>query len=202
MLLYGASGHGKVICSVLEQIAEPIMGFFDDNLSIVDLNGYKTLGSYDANLFSEEAVIITIGDNKVRKLIVQKVRHTFGKCISPSCYCDNLVSVGDGSVILQGSVIQRDTIIGKHVIVNTASSIDHDCTIGDYVHISPGATICGSVQIEEGTHIGAGASVIQNIKIGKWCVVGAGAVIINDIPDYSVVVGNPGRIIKNRNEIK
>ena len=36
----------------------------------------------------------------------------------------------------------------------------------------------------------------DNIKIGKWVTVGAGAVIIKDIPDYAVVVGNPGRIIK------
>ena len=48
----------------------------------------------------------------------------------------------------------------------------------------------------EGTHIGAGATIIPNLKIGKWATIGAGAVVIKDVPDYAVVVGNPGRIIK------
>ncbi|CAL43362.1 Putative acetyltransferase [Flavobacterium psychrophilum JIP02/86] len=49
--------------------------------------------------------------------------------------------------------------------------------------------------------MGIGASVIQGIKIGKWVTIGAGAVIIKDVPDFAVVVGNPGRIIKvNNNE--
>jgi len=68
--------------------------------------------------------------------------------------------------------------------------------IEDFVHISPNSALAGGVEIGEGSQIGIGASVIQGIKVGKWCVIGAGAVIINDIPDYSVVVGNPGRIIK------
>jgi acetyltransferase EpsM len=37
---------------------------------------------------------------------------------------------------------------------------------------------------------------MQNITIGKWAMVGAGAVIIRDVPDYAVVVGNPGRVVK------
>jgi acetyltransferase EpsM len=52
------------------------------------------------------------------------------------------------------------------------------------------------VKVGEGTHIGIGSSVIQGITIGKWVTIGAGAVIIRDIPDFAVVVGNPGKIIK------
>ena len=50
--------------------------------------------------------------------------------------------------------------------------------------------------VGEGAHVGIGACVIQDIKIGKWATIGAGAVIIDDVPDYAVVVGNPGKIIK------
>ena len=74
--------------------------------------------------------------------------------------------------------------------------MDHDCSLEDFVHICPHATLCGNVSVGEGTQIGAGATVIQGIKIGKWCMIGAGAVIIEDVPDYSVVVGVPGKVIK------
>jgi len=55
-----------------------------------------------------------------------------------------------------------------------------------------------SPHMGNGSHIGIGASVIQGITIGKWCTIGAGAVIIKDIPDGATVVGNPGRIIKQK----
>jgi acetyltransferase EpsM len=57
-------------------------------------------------------------------------------------------------------------------------------------------SVSGNVSIGEGTLIGTGAVILPNIKIGKWCKIGAGAVVTKDIPDYSVVVGVPGKIIK------
>ena len=48
----------------------------------------------------------------------------------------------------------------------------------------------------EGTHIGAGATVIPEVTIGKWCIIGAGAVITQNLPDYSMVVGVPGKVIR------
>lgn len=196
MLLYGASGHGKVVCSVLELLSEPILGIFDDNSKFHSLNNYEILGRYSNEIFSNESLIISIGDNKIRKHLVNNIKHSFGLCISPSAYFDNYLEIGNGTVVLHGAVIQRDTIIGSHVIINTSASIDHDCIIGDFVHISPSATLCGGVRVDEGTLIGAGATVIQNIKIGKWCIIGAGSVIVNDIPDFSLVTGVPGRVIK------
>jgi acetyltransferase EpsM len=74
-------------------------------------------------------------------------------------------------MILHGSIIQADTIIGKHV-VNTAASIDHENVIGDYAHVSPHATLCGRVHVGEGTHIGAGAVVLPNLNwqmVHGWC---------------------------------
>ena len=56
--------------------------------------------------------------------------------------------------------------------------------------------MAGNVAVGEGTQIGIGAAVIQGVTIGKWATIGAGAVIIEDVPDFAVVVGNPGRVIK------
>lgn len=92
--------------------------------------------------------------------------------------------------------INPSASIGNHCIINTGSIVEHDCVLSDFVHISPKAALAGNVFVGEGTQIGIGAAVIQGIKIGKWVTVGAGAVIIKDIPDYAVVVGNPGKIIK------
>lgn len=196
MILIGAGGHAKVICSIIEALGRKVDIIFDDNEAVLKLNEYDVSGPYQPSSFLEMKVIIAIGNNRIRKLTVGKIKHSFGKLIHPSAIIDKNVELGDGTVIFQGAIIQRDSIIGSHVIINTRSAIDHDCIIGDYVHISPGALLCGCVRIGDGTQIGAGSTVIPGITIGKWCVIGAGAVIINDIPDYSIVVGVPGRIIK------
>jgi sugar O-acyltransferase (sialic acid O-acetyltransferase NeuD family) len=196
MILYGASGHAKVICSILESNEIAIQGIFDDNASITKLDEYLSLGKYDANIHSNEKLIISIGDNKIRKEVAKKIKHDFA-CVSHGLsIIDRLTSIGVGSVVFHNVVIQRGTQIGNHVIINTNASIDHDCLIEDFVHISPNSTLCGNIRIGVGTQVGAGATIIPNLKIGKWCKIGAGAVVTKDIPDYSVVVGVPGKIIK------
>jgi sugar O-acyltransferase (sialic acid O-acetyltransferase NeuD family) len=99
-------------------------------------------------------------------------------------------------MILHRVIIQTGAKLGNHIILNTGSQVDHDCIIGDYVHIGPGVVLCGTVEIGEGAFLGAGSVVIPGKKIGAWSVVGAGAVVINDIPDGSIAVGNPARVME------
>jgi len=196
MILYGASGHAKVICSILESNEIAIQGIFDDNALVSRLDEYLSLGKYDANILSNEKLIISIGDNKIRMEVAKKIKHDFASVSHGLSIIDRLTSIGVGTVVFHNVVIQRGTQVGNHVIINTNASIDHDCIIEDFVHISPNSTLCGNIRIGVGTQVGAGATIIPNLKIGKWCKIGAGAVVTKDIPDYSVVVGVPGKIIK------
>ena len=196
MYLYGASGHGKVVIEILEKSGIIIEGLFDDDPDISSLCGYRC-SIFDKNQMLNSALIVSIGDNITRKLLVDKIGDlNFGIAIDISSSISKRSVIGNGSVIMPGVSINSGTILGNHVIINTNAAVDHDCLLEDYVHISPGCSISGSVLIGEGSHIGTGASVIQNIRIGKWCIIGAGCVIIRDVPDFSVVVGNPGRIIR------
>ena len=196
IILYGASGHAKVISSIVEAMDIFIDIIFDDNEKIINLNQYRVLNGYDKNYNPNIPIVISIGDNKIRKKISEKLSHPFTILIHPSSIIDKNAKIENGSVVFHNAIVQRDSIVGKHCIINTNASIDHDCIINDFVHISPSATLCGNVSVGEGSHIGAGAIIIPNINIGKWCVIGAGAVITKDVPDYSLVVGIPGKIIK------
>ncbi len=198
MILFGASGHCKVIADCLKTQGKSIVGIFDDDLTKTKLLNYEVIGKYDAKKFKDEEIIISIGNNQTRKSVSKIIKHKFGIAIHKSAIISENVIVGNGSVIIHNSVIQSSAIIGKHVIINTAASVDHDCIIEDFVHISPNATLCGNVKIGEGTQIGAGAVVIPNVSIGKWSIIGAGSVVVKDIPDNVVAVGNPAKIIKQR----
>ncbi|MCT4588190.1 MAG: acetyltransferase [Carboxylicivirga sp.] len=194
-LLYGGSGHAKVIFDCIKAIGGDVIGIFDDNKEMHSFKEMPVIGPYQKALH-KYPVIVSIGDNHTREVVSLKVEDNFGTVIHPSALISPSAKIGEGSVIMCSSIIQVDSQLGKHVIVNTGASIDHECLIEDYAHICPQTTLCGNVSVGRGTMVGAGSVVIPGIKIGKWAIIGAGSVIIRDVPDYAVVVGNPGRIIK------
>lgn len=203
--LYGAGGHSQVIKDVAESIGYAIVEIFDDyphNSKHWDPNRVKP-GLLDRSDFQFQGppLIIAIGDNATRALLSKKIKSTFATVMHPSSIVSKSATIGAGTVVYAGAIIQPNTSIGKHVIINTSASVDHDNCIADFVHIAPKAALTGHVEVGEGTFVGAGAVVIPTIKIGKWCTIGAGAVVIKDVPDYAVVVGNPGRIIKYQKPI-
>lgn len=196
IVLYGASGHCKVIIDILQCNNQKIAEVIDDAPKSKSILGLPILNSKEFDFSSAENMILSIGNNKIRKKLAGKFPVTFVKAIHPKAIISNHAAVGEGTVVMAGAIINPGANIGNHCIINSGAVIEHDCKIGDYAHISPNASLAGGVVVEEGAQVGIGASVIQGVKIGKWAVIGAGAVIINDVPDYAVVVGNPGRTIK------
>lgn len=193
MYLYGASGHAKVIIDIVKSQGRDIKGLVDDNESVSKLLGYEVIHSVP----NDESFIISIGDNKIRKIVSEKLSdRKFETAIHSSAIVSDNSEIGEGSVLMQGAIVQSSVTIGKHSIINTGASVDHDCTIGDYVHISPQSTLCGNVTIGEGTWIGAGTIITPGVTIGKWCVIGAGSVVTKNIPDNRLAVGNRCKIIK------
>ncbi|WGK66371.1 acetyltransferase [Flavobacteriaceae bacterium YJPT1-3] len=195
MTIYGASGHAKVVKDIIIDNCLEIFQVVDDKKERTTFDGHVVLSS--AKINASDTVIIAIGANSVRQEISKKIDASFS---APLVHSTATVSVSatmeKGTVVMPLAAINAASQIGKHCIINSSSIIEHDCIIGDYAHISPGAILTGGVTIGEGTHVGAGAVILPNIRIGKWVTIGAGAVILKNIPDYSIVVGNPGRIIK------
>lgn len=192
MYLYGASGHAKVIIDILKANGENIDGLIDDNPDLTELLGFPVYHRKE----NISPLIVSIGDNSIRKKIVGQLHAKYGVAIHPSAILSPYASIAEGTVVMQGAIIQSCAKIGKHCIINTGASIDHECQIADFVHISPHSTLCGNVHVGEGSWIGAGSTVIPGVKIGRWAVVGAGAVIIKDVPDKAVVAGVPAKVLR------
>lgn len=193
--LFGAGGHGKVIADILECCGTAIGGVFDADQTkkIWDYPILSFPGPFDS---AKDAIIISIGNNAIRKKIAAELNCRFETAIHPSAVISQHSFIGEGTVVMAGAIVNADTKIGKHCILNTGCSIDHDSVIADYVHISPQAVLCGGIRVGEGTHIGTGAVIIPGITIGNNSIIGAGAVVIRDVPDNSTVVGVPAKEIK------
>lgn len=201
MYLFGSSGHCKVIIDIIiKSNLEIIEGVFDDNPSRDEIYKIPVFKTHNLDFFNNKSLIISIGDNKSRKKIANRITTNFLTAIHPNAVLARNVVVGEGTVVMAGAFLSTDVIVGKHCIINTASVVEHDCVLSDFVHISPNASLAGNVMVGEGSQVGIGAIVIQGVKIGSWVTIGAGAVIIEDVPDHAVIVGNPGKIIKFNNQ--
>lgn len=196
--LIGASGHSKVIADIIESVNSVVLGAFDMDTNIKQMLHFEVIQQPAPGEWPEDGnYVIAVGNNKARKKIAESnVDLIYTAALHRTAIISLHTVIGEGTVAMAGTVINAGTVVGKHAILNTNCSIDHDCIIEDYVHISPNAALAGNVQVGEGTHVGIGVSVVQGIKLGRWATIGAGAVIIRDVPDFAVVVGNPGRIIK------
>ncbi|OYU56019.1 MAG: transferase [Chitinophagaceae bacterium BSSC1] len=135
-LIYGFGGHGKVLAEALTFNAEFIVGVFDDQ-PIESTRNVIYLGTYNPNIYPELPIILGVGNNNVRKQLLQFIKHRFQSFIHPSAQVAKSVKIGKGSVILQNAVIQANSVIGDHVIINMGSMVDHDNIVKDFVHVSP-----------------------------------------------------------------
>ncbi len=128
------------------------------------------------------------------------------------------------SHIQKGSKIGKNCVFGQNVNVGNNVTIGNFCKVQNNVSIYEGVTLedyvfCGpsmvftnildprckypqvgaqfyiKTLIKEGTSIGANATIVCGHTLGKHCMIGAGSVVTKDIPDYALVVGNPGRVI-------
>lgn len=194
--IFGASGHGKVVNDAAKTAGIRIKSFIDDEPKNNQFENIPVVATADMRLTENSFLIIAVGKNIIRKKIVQQNNFSYFKAIHNQTAISDSVLIGEGTVVMPHAVINAGANIGRHCIINSASLVEHDCLLEDFVHISPNAALAGNVKIGKGSHIGIGACVIQGIKIGKWCTIGAGAVIINNIPDGSLVVGNPGKVIR------
>ena len=103
------------------------------------------------------------------------------------------VSLGEGTVVLEGAVINVDSIIGKCVIINTGAIVEHDCKVGDFVHFMTGAIIGGGVEVGDSSVIGVAAKVIQYKIINKNCLILEGSIVTQDLLNEGTYFGLPAK---------
>jgi sugar O-acyltransferase (sialic acid O-acetyltransferase NeuD family) len=192
----GAGGHAKVVIATLRASGvDDLVAWDDDPRKIgTSVLGIKVLGRIEECPAGVSAVV-AIGENDVRRRVVSRLDLRYVSAVHPSAVVHDSVVLGAGSVIFAGVIVQPETWIGKHVILNTGANIDHDCRIGDFAHAGPGAHLAGAVTLSEGAFLGTGASAIPGVRIGAWAVVGAGGVVVHPLEPGVTAVGCPARPI-------
>jgi len=208
MLIIGAKGFAKEVLEIFKQLNETKnIAFYDDVNTYMDYSLYnvypilknkievETYFNKNGNSFT-----LGIGNPVLRYKMASKFNSLGGKLvsiISPQAIIGSYdVNVGMGTNILAQATLSNSVTIGNGCIIYYNVIITHDCKVGDFVELSPGATLLGNVVVGSFSQIGSNATILPNVSIGKNVTIGAGAVVINNVPDNSVVVGIPAKIIK------
>ncbi|MGQ0534587.1 MAG: acyltransferase [Methanobacteriota archaeon] len=134
--------------------------------------------------------------------------------------------IGEGTIVrsfvnLYGCTIGRDCKIASYVEIQRGVTVGDRCKveafafipsgveIGDEVFVGPHAVLTNDkvpravgdwavakTVVKKGASIGAGAVVVCGVTIGEGAMVGAGAVVTKDVPPWTLVVGNPARVVR------
>lgn len=202
LTILGASGHGKVIADIALLNGYDEIVFLDDDISIKALGKFPVVGkTTDTEGLKNDGYdfFVGIGNASIRQRMQNKLVKdgcSITTLIHPKSSIAYDVTIGFGSVIMAGAVINPGSTIGEGCIINTGASVDHDNIIGDFSHISVGAHTAGTVTIGKRSWLGIGAIVSNNITIGNDCMIGAGAVVVKDLKEVGTYVGVPANKIK------
>lgn len=163
----------------------------------------QKMDSYLENKFGG----VTFGNN-VQIIGIKNLRVGAGTCIGDDSWLN--VCIRDEKTRMR---IGKCVLIGRRGTISTAGYLE----IGDYTTLAPnvfvsdadheykdimlpvlskGITANRSVCIEENCWFAINSVVTGNLTIGRGSVIGANAVVLKDVPPFSVVVGNPSRIVK------
>ena len=202
LVIVGAGGHGRVVLDAAREGRLPVAGFIDTVAKPGDeVNGCTVLGGNvlldDLGCLEAHTFIVAIGNQKARRelslLLLERASLT--TVIDPRSTLSSSASIGVGTAVIAGTIVNANAKIGRYCILNTGCTIDHDNILADGVQVCPGVHLAGNVRCGADAFIGTGAVAIPGISIGANAVVGAGSVVIRDVPDGVTVVGNPARTL-------
>lgn len=212
IILLGTGGNSIDILDTLHDINDArrehvyeCAGFLDDDAAKwgQEILGARVLGGLDTAAQYDDCFFVNgiAGVNSFwrKKEIIARAqipRERFETIIHPTASISRTATLGRGVVIFQNVTVASRVLIGDHVMVlpNTISS--HDDVIGAYTSIAGGAAISGNVRVGESCYIGAHVSIKEGVTIGAGSLLGMGSVVLRDVPENTVVVGNPARVLR------
>ena len=204
--IWGGKSKCRLLIPYLKKIGRNPDYIFDPYITYINFNfkGLHLKKEEDIKKYTKDcdSFIVAIGGENGRRRdeIARLIKREYGlNAISlkhDHSYICNTSLIGEGLMMMPGSVINSYSKIGDNCIFNTNSSVDHECNIGNGVHIMGGAVVTGRVFIDNYATIGSNATILPDLKIGEGALIGAGAVVTKNVSKGEIVVGIPARPIK------
>jgi carbonic anhydrase/acetyltransferase-like protein (isoleucine patch superfamily) len=203
----GGGGHAAQTILNLACSGAPydFMGYLNDRQPIgSELYGGKVLCGFDAWPGLDEGIFFLaplhqagrMQQNCARVLGLGIPDARWATAVDPRASVAENSLIGRGTYVVPFASISIDSVVGAHCALRAGARVGNDTTVDDFVFLGVNSILCSGCKIEAGAHIAPGAAVGNDVRVGRFAVVGLGAVVTKDVPDYSIVVGNPARVLK------
>ena len=201
LLLIGAGGHAKSCIEVIEECGEfKISGIIGLPGEVgKKILGYDVIGSDDDLLVlstSHQHALIALGQVHTPKYRIGLYESLVGfgyqlpTIVSPKAKVSRHAIIGDGTIIMHGTVINACVKIGINCIINSLSLIEHDVFVGDHCHISTGVILNGNSSVGRGSFMGSRSVVKDGVSIGSECIIGMGVCVRKNLLNSSTYTGD------------
>lgn len=205
LILVAASGLAReALEAVRTQDRYDVVGFVDDNPERWGdvLNDVKVLGGLEVVSEHPTAqLLVCAGKGASRQAIVERLGFDdarYATVVHVDARIPASCSVGVGSIVLAGTVLTADVVVGRHVVTMPNVTLTHDDVVEDFATVCANVTLGGSVRVGQRSYLGMSSAVRECVTVGADAVVGMGSVILRSVPDGETWVGNPGRRLVTR----
>jgi acetyltransferase EpsM len=214
LVILGGSGIGMIAASVAQDLGfYEVKGFLNDVIdvgsNIGKFNKFPVLGkTEDLTKYLDDKdtyfFIAYVGlqnekntYNKIAEFQIPEDR--FATLIHPTAIIPKgFCSIGNGVLMAPLSQLSPDTTVGDNCILLPNSFLGHDSTMEHFAHLATNAVVGANVRVGRAVHVGSNSTIREKITIGDFSLIGAGAMVISNVPENSIVVGNPARLLTQR----
>lgn len=217
VLVIGGSGAGMIAASVVERTnGLELLGFLNDFIAegdyVGDIKKIPCLGGTDkiTEFLEDDEVYFFCAFEGIRdpdksycawkNLCIPKHRYINlidSNAIIPEGYTE----IGQGILAAPFVQISPDTIISDNVMLLGNAFVGHNSFIGEFSHITTNSVVGAFVHIGKGVTVGMNSTIMGRVHVGDFSLIGAGSVVTKDVPPYTIVAGNPARILRKRGEL-
>ncbi len=198
-LVIGVGGLAKEMTDLVVALGHEVAAYYTEEAAVIlhPMEGVTIINDIDDAQC--DAALIAIGDTSARQRFSDELagRFKLPTLIHPTACVSSSARIGDGVLVMQNVVLNADADVGVGALLNVGCCVAHDCHVGAYSHLAPCTQMGGGSSVGTGVFCGTSAVVLPNVSVGSWSVCGAGAVVTSDIPERSLAIGVPARVVKS-----
>lgn len=211
IVLFPFGGNAREAVSTIDALnaggqSIEICGFLDDEFAAITRAPYPMLGGREHwRAWQGRAKLLAApggpASYRARTNIIASlgaIAADWATIIDPSARIARSAVIGVNTLIQAFCYVGVDARVGDHCVLLPQTVVSHDSVVGDHSMTGAHVSISGNVTIGRNCYIGASSSIHQGVTVGDGALIGMGANVLEDVPPLAVVVGNPGRVLRQQ----
>ena len=214
LVILGGSGIGMIAASIANDLGYyEVLGFLNDMVpvgtKIGKYNQIPVIGtSNDIQQFLEdENVLIFVAyvGMKNEEEVFKKLEsfnipsNRFATLIHPTAIIPKgFCKIGNGVLMAPLSQLSPDTTLEDNCIMLANTFLGHDSTLKRFAHIATNGVVGANVTVGRAVHVGSNSTVREKVTIGDFSLIGAASMVLKNVPDRSIVIGNPAKLLNQK----